>query len=248
MLRQILSVFFAPATVLYAPITKNGSEANCRCGDSIDAHHVSTDDKKRHLWFLDHTLILGVSQERELDAWNPARGKGGAAVWDLDLTPVTKGWFRFPPRRFFCNLREARLKVVAFRTHAGLHTAKECWQTAKEKGQRKLGCVSVALGDERFALVDDIFIEKQMQFGEDYGFNQVWTGPDMSERIRAAKGQRCSTLRVKLEVNDQVTWDVDQVKLDPIIVDERRLMLLWSLVLGAVVGGLFSWVISRLVG
>jgi len=227
---KLMGFFTETVLVTHAPIVKNGCDCTIRCGDTVGAQELTDKQKKEHAWFLPYTLILGVNREH----FDPARGKGGSAIWEFDVSKL--------PRKSGEKITNIQLKVIAFRIHAGLHTPSKSWQDSKAKGERKWGRVSLAVGQHGFEMLDDIILETRMEHGENIGFNQTRSFPEIQEWILKARQEGDGKLRVKLAVNSQVTRDVDQVRLESIVVETKQVRQWVWMVLGALLSSVIGTV------
>jgi hypothetical protein len=171
------------------PIIKAGTEADAG-GDYISLHNLSAEDPRRKWFSTSSLIVLGVSPKKR-------EGKGGYAEWE----------FAIPARPEFV---EVYLRIITFRTHGGLHTPPKIAEEAISAGQPKEGRLFI-----NGKLVDAIHLMKPMFHGLDYGFNRLDPYPIIPWVRDCQKGKK--NLRIKIEVDPSVYWDIDWLKLEPFI-------------------------------
>lgn len=173
------------------PITKAGIEAEA--GGDFLIFKFLPDGDPREKWFSTRNgIVLGE---------NPAKGepgKGAFAEWVFDLSELPD------------NLAEVYLKIVTFRTHGGLHSKPEIAEEAIRRNQPKQGQLFI-----NGQMVDGVNLMKPMSHGLDYGFNRLDPYP-ITLRVKECQREG-KPLKIKLEVDPLVRWDVDWVKIRPFV-------------------------------
>lgn len=96
-------------------------------------------------------------------------------------------------------------------------------------------------------MLDDIILETRMEHGENIGFNHTRSFPEIQEWILKARQEGDGKLRVKLAVNSQVTRDVDQVRLESIVVETKQVRQWVWMVLGTFLSSVIGTVMAYLI-
>jgi hypothetical protein len=154
-------------------------------GATLQKKNAKTDDQKTWLP-MDSTIILGCNPKDEKDEC--------MVEWNFDVSQLLKK-----------NLVAAHLKITTFRTTGGLHINPV---DMLANGPNKQG--RLFLNDK---MVDNIDLIKAMPCGTDYGFNRLDAYPILSF-IRQMKKKGETVLKVKLEVDKKVCWDIDEISLE----------------------------------
>ena len=94
--------------------------------------------------------------------------------------------------------------------------------------------MSLAVDNEDFQLVDNIDIVRQMQYGEDYGFNRLDAYP-ITDWLNDSR-HKGGMLKVRLSVDEHVFWDVDEIRTESIVLKRSRWKESFLIVIGAFIG------------
>lgn len=128
-------------------------------------------------------------------------------------------------KRIRKNLVDMTLKIETIRTHGMLHTP--------IKGKS----ASVFINDK---LLDKIYLVKPHPHGEDFGIDSrrpfpVFNYIDINQSIQC----------IRIEVDDETCWNIDLIKLEPII-SRKILKPVITWIIGTIFGAIFSAIISNL--
>lgn len=143
---------------------------------------------------------------------------GGWVEWDLEV-----------PQHGRDSLVDMTLRIETVRAHGMLHSPHE----------RKRAWVYV-----NGQLVDEIMLVRPHPHGEDFGVDTRRPLPILSYVDRRKVGQ---TVKVKVEVEADVAWDIDRVTLEPIILRREtkpEVMMIAGAVLSALAGAVTAVVVN----
>ena len=210
---------------------KSGSECiSCSIKDDVTFGKDLPFDEKNKMGYTDRVVILGDDYSRY--KFDNMQGRGGEAVWEFDISSLPKKE----------EIVGADLRIVTFRTHGGLHIPEQ-FATKDASGKLKLrkkngeyyrGELWLAVGNEPFTCVDSIAIVKQMQHGEDYGFNRL-DPYSIVDWLRRARDEG-KMLKVKLRVDEHVFWDVNEIRIESIVLKRLRWKESILIIFGAFIG------------
>lgn len=243
-----MNILFEKKRVLLPPICKKGTDAMV-LGDWTDINSIPSNAESKGLWYpSDATIILGMKKQKDIDS--NREFQGATATWQFDVS-------RIPSNRFK-KLISADLHINTFRTHAGINinyeiepevTENEISQSKdfeivhicfhrrdNDNGYKeykravKLKAGNLFINDKR---VDNIDIVSKMPTGRYYGFNKVGPYPVIPFIIDSQK--RKKSLVVTINVDPGVYWDIDEVRLDSLVIESYDLRQIWWIVLGALI-------------
>jgi len=166
---------------------------------------VSRNQHEMRSWFSENTIILGLRSDG-------SKGQGSIEV-------------AFDVSSFPDSLQSANLKITTFRTHGGLHIPPN--EATRPPDKYKQG--NLYINDH---LVDNIDLVKETPHGTDFGFNKLEPYPIVNW-IEKSKRENNGILKIKLEVDQNVLWDVDEISIEDIIYESKELKQWVWMVCGA---------------
>ncbi len=240
----MMNIFLEKKSVLLPPICKKGTDAIV-LGDSTDNENIPSNANK--LWYpSESTIILGVRKQNNIDE----EFQGCTATWHFDVSKLPNSRFR--------NLISADLHINTFRTHAGINinyesnvvpdaTESEITKSKdfelnficfyrKDKDNKykrvkkitKIKSGNLYINDKH---VDNIDIVGKMPTGRYYGFNKVGPYPIISFVKDSQKNNK--EVIITISVDPYVYWDIEEIRLDSLVVETYDLRQIWWIVLGA---------------
>lgn len=210
-------------------ISLKGTEADLS-GDYVTIHNFSNNVDEK-CFPTDTTLLLGISP-------HPTKpSNGGQAIWKFDISKMP-----FSKNK---KLVSANLRIVTFRTHTGIYTNYDITNKATTEDiensspheiiKVKVNDVTadVDINTEHYKrvkvkkghisingrYVDNIDLVPLLPTGRYHGFNRLKPYPVVSF-IKDAKEKKCE-LTIKIEVEPGVYWDIDEIVLDSLVVEEN---------------------------
>ncbi len=234
-------------------ISKKGTEASCVVGDYVTKAKFPSDVSEK--WFpTDTTLLMGVRPD-------PTKSFIGCeAVWKFNVSHIHKK-----------KLVSANLRIITFRTHAGIsvnydlvegidsneaqkyleHQMLEVREGTEHRLKKVLVKKGYVLINDR--LVDEIDLVPPVPTGRYHGFNKLEPFPIVTF-IKEAINEK-KDLVIKLKVDPMVYWDIDEITIDSLVIEESTfkgwLVQAFLLGAGATLGvyapKFFGW-ISKVVG
>lgn len=141
---------------------------------------------------------------------------------------ITGGWAEWKLKvteHIRRDLIDMTLKIETIRTHGMLHTA-----TLNKSA-------SIFVNDQ---LVDKIYLVKPHPHGEDYGVDSRRPFPIFRYINRDEDIQR-----IKVTVDNDVSWDIDRVTLEPILLRKEwkpEATMIVGAIISAIIGGIVSFI------
>jgi hypothetical protein len=173
--------------------------------------------------------ITGVGYKEGKTIFDFKDSKNPPEEFTNTVAIITNGhgiWNIEIPKKILKNLIELRLKIDTIRNHATLHSIH------KDRGAK------IIINDK---LVDNIILKKINPFGDDYGIDSRRELP-----ILSYIDKNKNTQTIKITTDEEVSWDVDQIILYPII--KVTALREWVyMVLGAVISSLFGLIIMCII-
>lgn len=197
---------------VFPALRQPGSGAEIE-GPFLKKNKAENEDQKNYWLRLDSTVILGCGQKNE----KPGKC---AATWQFDISKLVRQ-----------KLISADLRIVTFRTTGGIHTGSNYKPNSHDFYQGRLFLNN--------SLVDNIDLVKQMPYGHDFGFNRLDPYPILNI-IEQMKNDGRNCLQVKIEVDENVSWDIDEIRIESIICEKRDLHNWVWLVIGAIISTLLG--------
>lgn len=159
---------------------------------------------------------FGDGRRPEIFTPSTAIVNSGYGVWELEI-----------PRAVRKRLVDMTLKIETVRTHGMLHTP--------HQGKS----ASVILNNE---VVDKIYLVKPHPHGEDFGVDSRRPFP-VFRYIKREGREAVQRVGIRIEVDDGVSWDVDRVVLEPIVL-RKELRPEIAMIFGALISGIIGAFVS----
>lgn len=193
-------------------------------GPFLTKDKAENGDQKNYWLPLDSTVILGRGQQNE-------KPEKCTAIWKFDISQLVKQ-----------RLVSADLRIVTFRTTGGIHTGSQYKPNSHEFYRGR-----VYVNDH---MVDNIDLIKQMPYGCDFGFNRIDPYPILNiiETIKKDKKKKPMSkniLQVKISIDENVSWDIDKIRIESIICEKIDLHNWVWMVIGAVISTLLGGFAAR---
>lgn len=203
---------------IFQPIRKQGIDFKSIEGSYL--MRTNADNDYMNWITMNSTVILGCNpKEKDIG--------GCSAEWEFDISQLLKR-----------DLVDAQLRITTFRTTGGLHVNPKELRPAGSKKQGRLYLNGT--------LVDNIDLVKIMPNGTDYGYNRLDTYPILSLLLHM-KANRQTNLIVKVEVDEKVRWDIDEISLESLTYKITDLTNWVWMLLGAIVGTVLGLITQFLI-
>ena len=196
---------------LLPPLVIVPTDKSNKCEGHYSFKEDLSKDDKRIDWFRKDTIIIGMDPKSD-------NNKGGSLEINFDVSSLPD------------SLISADLKITTFRTHGGIHAPQEeAEYFHKKNGDYIKGRLYI-----NNKQVDNIDLVKEMPHGKDFGFNRLEPYP-IVKWIKEVK-RISRKLKIKLDTDPDVLWDVDEVSIENIVNETKRIKPVIIMIIGAVIG------------